>query len=185
MTKQENDDFFYQVYDKFKATVYKYIYISLDFNANLADDCIQDVFEAAYGKVEALIHHPNPDGFLIVTARNYIKKYKDYLIKQSKRTVALDTYETSLCYQQDFEEGINDSLDLEYLKQLFLSMISEQELGLYKMFYDEQLPVSKISKDLCITENNVKVRLYRLRLKIKEMIKAEFDKEGFYESKRL
>ncbi len=173
MTEQE--DCLQAIYNKYSQTVYKYILVSLDFNESYADDCMQDVYLAVCIKKDTVIEHPNPGGFIIVTARNFVKKYRAKMQKSAMHTVALDeTVANTLTYEVNFNEFMDNSVDIDNLKKQFLGMLSEKDLYLYSMFYEKKYSVAKISTILKITESNVKVRLFRLRLTVKEHVKKAF-----------
>ncbi|MCL1842558.1 MAG: sigma-70 family RNA polymerase sigma factor [Defluviitaleaceae bacterium] len=161
-------EFFDNLYNQYKETIYKYILVSLGFNYDLANDCIQDVFVLLLEKKEIIASHPNPGGFFIVTARNYIKRYKTDQYNYAKKIMPLE--DNGLQYHDDLQNIYENYPDTETLKSTILQRLSQKELQLYELFYEQQFSVAEIAKRLSITEGNAKVRLFRLRLKVREHV---------------
>jgi RNA polymerase sigma-70 factor (ECF subfamily) len=167
-------ELFNEIYLKHSKTVYMYVLVSLNYDNDLADDVIQDVFSLALQKLEVVLSHPNPGGFLIVTAKNYIQKYRASLKKSSKLTSPLDGSSSELSYCEDFDSIFEKKADIDELKREVLAKLSAKEITVYDMFYERKYSVYETAKRLGITENNVKVRLFRLRAKVRNMVKDIF-----------
>jgi len=164
--------FFENLYSQHKETIYKYILVSLGFNYDMANDCMQDVFVLLLEKKEIISAHPNPGGFFIVTARNYIKRYKTAQYDYAKKIMPLE--DNCLTYDDDFQNIYENLPDTEILKSTIIQRLNHKEIQLYEFFYEHQLSVTDTAKRLDITESNTKVRLFRLRLKVKEMVREIF-----------
>lgn len=169
-----NKKLFEDIYAKYHDTVYKYILVSLGFDHSISDDCMQDVILLLLQKADKVIEHPNPGGFFIVTAKNYIKKYKTTIAANSKKITSLEENSFELSYEEKFEDMFEKNDDVELLKREILQRLDHNEMSLYEMFYERKLTISKISENLNISEGNVKVRLFRLRMKVKNMVRELF-----------
>ena len=167
-------ELFENLYNKHKETVYKYILVSLNFNHDLANDCMQDVFLLLLHKQEVVLAHPNPGGFIIVTARNFIKRHKTAQYNHAKKLAPLDDKTAGLVYHDDLRHIYNTLPDTETLKSSILQRLNNKEISLYSFFYERGFTVADIAMRLNITENNVKVRLFRLRIKVKQMVQEMF-----------
>lgn len=164
-------DFIDSLYKQHKETVYKYILVSLGYNHDMANDCMQDVLVLLLQKKDAISAHPNPAGFFIVTARNYIKRYKTAQYNHSKTLVPLDET-ANLSYDDDL---LYEALpDTDKLKSAILQRLNRNEIYLYELFYERGYSVTDTAKRLNITEGNAKVRLFRLRIKVKQMVQELF-----------
>lgn len=178
LADDDSNFYFEELYKKHYETVYKYILVALNFDHALADDCLQDVFATVYAKMEVVMEHKNPGGFIVITARNFIYKYRHRLSLTQKYTTGFDEAQQSiLAYEEDFAGVLEKDIDIEKLKQNFIGMLKENDLLLYMMFYEKKYKVAKISKLLNITENSVKVRLYRLRLSVKKLVRQNLSAE--------
>jgi RNA polymerase sigma-70 factor (ECF subfamily) len=165
-------EFFDNLYNRYKETIYKYILVSLGFNYDLADDCMQDIFVLLLEKKEIVSSHPNPGGFFIITARNYIKRYKTDQYNYAKKIIPLE--DKGLIYNSDFQNIYESLPDTETLKSKILQRLNQKELQLYELFYEQQFSVADTAKRLNITDGNAKVRLFRLRLKVRELVQEIF-----------
>lgn len=161
------------IYAEHYQTVYKYVLVSLDFNYPMTDDCMQDIFMLLLEKADKVVEHPNPGGFFIVTAKNYIKKYKTTMSKQAKKVTTLAEMPV-LKYEEDFDQIFEHNADVEMLKKELLKRLNHNEMFIYGLFYEKGISISEISKTLHVSEGNVKVRLYRLRIKVKKMVRELF-----------
>lgn|GEM_PF-1765528 len=163
-------ELFNSVYAKHCDTVFTYILISLNHNKDLANDCMQDTAELIMQKIDTVINHPNPGGFFIVTAKNYIHKYKAMQRKNYMKSVPFDETMSGAAYEVNFDRLIEGRINIKGFKQEILNKLDDNEFALYSMFYEKKMSVSKIAQNLRITEGNVKVRLFRLRVKVKKMV---------------
>ena len=165
---------FEHLYTQYYDTVYKYVLASLGFDYTAAGDCMQDICALLLQKSDALASHPNPGGFFIVTAKNYIKKYKADMASRAKKTAPLDDSFHELRYEENLDAIFTQVDDVERLKAEILQRLNQNEMDLYEMFYEKKLRIASISASLNLSEANVKVRLFRLRLKVKDMVRELF-----------
>ncbi len=174
MGAAEHKSLFEQIYTQYYDTVYKYVLTSLGFDYAAAGDCMQDIFTLLIQKADVVTAHPNPGGFFIVTAKNYIKKYQVKMADGFKKTAPLDETLRELSYEEDLDRIFERADDVEILKAEILKRLSFGELNLYELFYERNLRIAEIAKRLKISEANVKVRLFRLRIKVKDMVRELF-----------
>lgn len=172
-------EYFNSLYNEYYALIYKYTLVSLNFNEYLAKDCVQEVFLTVYEKIDIVLKHPNPGGFIIITAKYIVKKHQAKISSQNEKTIPLEnTQVKDLSYNVDFDEPDSDDLDLDELKVTLLQSLSSQESLLYNLFYEEKFSIAQIAERLEITPGNVKVKLFRLRAKVKNMVQGgQFFKE--------
>jgi RNA polymerase sigma factor (sigma-70 family) len=157
---------FEEIYARYHNTVYKYVLVSLGFDAGLADDCMQDIYVLLLEKKDRVEKHPNPGGFFIVTARNYIMKYRTALQERTGRQVAYD--DRVIPAREDLPD---DDTDYDLIKDGLLAKLTYNERKLYGLFYERGLSAAEAAKYLGITEGNVKVRLFRLRVNVKKLVR--------------
>ena len=136
----------------------------LNADDDAANDCMMLLLTVAREKAEKIQRHPNPTGFLYKTLRYCIMKQRERMSTKKVETVDISLFESVL-----YSYGSIDDPDIEEIldaKVYVLSMLTETEYALYRMFYVDEMKVSQIAEILHITENAVKVRLHRLRAKI-------------------
>jgi RNA polymerase sigma factor (sigma-70 family) len=168
-------EFIDNIYNQYKETVYKYILVSLGFNHDMANDCMQDILVLLLEKKEIVSSHSNPGGFFIVTARNYIKRYKTAQYNYAKTLAPLDD---NISYHDDLHHLYEIFPDTDILKSTILQRLNHKEIQLYELFYEQRHSVTNTAKRLEISESAAKVRLFRLRIKVKEMIQELFKQKG-------
>ena len=64
---------FAEVYKRYFGDVYKFVYRRIR-NKEIAEDITQDVFCAAWNDIDKFLKHPEPKGWLIVTAKNKLRE---------------------------------------------------------------------------------------------------------------
>ncbi len=113
----------------------------------------------------------------------WLYKVADYKIKEQFRAIAKREKElifgavfgsqasADILYEMEEDNKIT-SEELEENKKRILSSLSEKELELFEMVYIKHMEYEELAKEFNVTENAVRTRVYRLRLKIKE--KASF-----------
>lgn len=169
----QTDTWFEIIYEKYHITVYKYVLASLRYNRDLADDCMQDIVTLMLQKKDKIYHHPNPGGFFMVTARNYVCKYIVTIANNNRVLKPLDEHISSFSYEENPDAHLIEAsieTDIDLLKAEVLTRLTHDELTIYQLFYEDNQPVSKIALNLKISVSNVKVRLFRLRIKVKKLI---------------
>lgn len=124
----------------------------------MAEDIAQDVFYAAWKKGDEFLKHKEPKLWLMVTARNKMHA----LYRQMKRW----TYEpleedhpTMAVMEHEYEES--------ELELTALAIISEEEWKLIKDYYLSGITIKELAEKYQITENNMRVRLFRMKAKLR------------------
>ena len=167
-------ELFQSIYTKHYETVYTFILISLNNDKDLAGDCMQDTAALVMQKLDIVAKHPNPGGFFIVTAKNFIQKYKAAQRRKQIKSVPFDEAMAAAAYNEDFDRIFDERINIEKFKQEVLKELSHKDFELYSMFYERKMSILQIASALQITEGNVKVRLFRLRAKVKTMVSEIF-----------
>lgn len=138
-----------------------YVY-SFCHNRSLAEDIVQESFVRAFRSIDE-----EKDGFkywLFKVCRNC---YFDYL-RKNKRLEAI---------QDDFADE-NDLVDSVIQKDEYralykaISLLKESYREIVRLFYFDGMSVKEIASILDTSIENVKVQLYRTRLKLKEILEG-------------
>lgn len=97
----------------------------------------------------------------------------DYLRKR-KQTVDIDAVGFSLESEGENQEGvmIQSELSQELLKAI--KYLNPDEAGIIRMFYLEEMTIKELAKITGNSVSNVKVKLFRGRKKLAEIIKTKF-----------
>ena len=159
---------FDEMYRKNCAEIYKFIRYRVS-DKELAQDVLQETFYIAYKKWDRVHGLSNPTGWLINVAKNKIRELNRTL-KKLECEVALETDEYVLN-----EDGYGKSeLDIILVKNL-----SEEEKSRFVKYFVCGYTISEMARLEKISENNMSVRISRLRDKIAQNISDElvFDKK--------
>ena len=127
-----------------------------------AEDVTQEVFLVAYQKWQEVRRHPNQKGFLLLTAKNKLKKWYE---QQGKIQTEGPGQEEKAARRPDSgQEGYYVQAEWNaFLEQIF----SMQELLIWKFYYENGFSCAEIGEKIGISESNTKVKLFRMRQKLK------------------
>lgn len=149
---------FDEMYRRTQAEIYKRVA-----DKELAKDVLQETYYVAYKKWDILCEHSNPMGWLINTAKNKIRELNKSL-KKIECEVGLDADEYTFT-----EDGYGKSeLDLVITKGL-----TEEEKNRFHKYFLHGYSISELAQLEKISENNMSVRISRLRSKIAQNIPDE------------
>ena len=153
---------FNEMFRRNEAIVYNFIrYRILD--KSLAQDVLQETFYLAYKKWDILKDHPNQTGWLLETAR--------YKIQEFNRKITKLECETSLDDHDDHEYvAAKDEYGKAELDMVLETELDEEEKTRFSRYFVEGYKISEIAKLENISENNMCVRLSRLRGKIAQYL---------------
>ncbi|MDR2167146.1 MAG: sigma-70 family RNA polymerase sigma factor [Clostridiales bacterium] len=167
-------EIFQNIWARHHDTVFAYVLASLNHDSELADDCMQDIVALVLTKMDVVAKHPNPGGFFIVTAKNYIHKYRALRRREIQRNLPFDETTVKAAYEVDFDAIFDRPVNIEKFKREILNKLDFKEMELYQLFYEDGLKISEIAGRLKISESNVKVRLFRLRAKVRKQVTEIF-----------
>lgn len=177
--KKEADLFFDTLCAAHYENVLRYLFRVLG-DENAARDTVQEVFLTAFGKMESLMDHPNPGGWLFQTAKNLSKKAK----REAFRRMAEEPLQEEGGKDALADRGslIEETLDREidetdYIEQV-LNRLSPEKRKLYTLHYLRGQTMREIAGDMGMDEPAVRMRFVRLRREIRELA-AEVAEKNF------
>ena len=165
---KENPGLFSVLYSRYYEPVFRFIYQRLDSKDLAADICAQ-VFLKAMTHLQTYRHQGLP--FVCWLYRIAGNELKQLFRKNSRhRTINIETSGLQLLASEAEESYLDDYHDrmLSILPDL-----PEDDLLLIEMRYFEKRPFKEIGEILEITENNAKVKVYRILDRIKKMLTAK------------
>lgn len=154
------DSFFTQLYIEQFDFLY-YLACSMLHDDHLGYDLVQDTFQVAFMKIEELMHHPNPAGWLVQTM-----KYKAAHIQRDQKLL-LELNEAVMAHNDGtsvFEEHEDD------WKKRWLNVLSEAELTMLQKYYGEGYPIQTVAQEQGIGVEACYKRLQRAKKKIRKLI---------------
>ncbi|SNZ02091.1 RNA polymerase sigma factor [Flagellimonas pacifica] len=169
-----NVDAFAQLVEKYKHMVYTIAFRMVKRHED-AEEVSQDVFLNVHKNLRKFKKQSKFSSWLYRIAYN---RALDHL-KSNRNSimVAMDSYEKS---NEPLDDEIIRGFELEDRKMVVkdaLRQLSPQDNALMVFFYFEELSLKEISKITEIKENAIKVRLYRSRQRLAEILSKKMTTE--------
>ncbi len=156
------------LYEKYYEQIFRYIYQRVDDMDTAADLCSQ-AFLKAMSNLNTYENRGVPfSSWLYRIAGNELNQF--YRKSKKNRSINIDTAGLDEVIDDDDLDHEEKELRMEKLIEL-LGDIDEESLNMIEMRFFEKRSFKEIGQILDITENNAKVRLYRLVDKIKKGLK--------------
>lgn len=178
ISKAAADEKLQQAYSMYGVLLTKYCTVRLGEAIASVDDCIQNAFLIYYNKILNGETIENPKAFLYRVADNMVKRCVSEYYSDAKRRADLETAE-NISVDESFEHTAD--LDYDYLKEVLINKLSEDEQLLYQQKYVQRLSLKELGAYYSIKPAAVANRTSRLRTKIKSLIDEvlkENDKGG-------
>lgn len=164
LTAQELE-FLHSLYTNHKRPIYTYIWHLTEHSPD-TEDIVSEVFLIACEKCSRLMSHPNPVGFLYITARNKVAEYKRHF---KKDTVLMNRISERIPATESYvmETGGYGSFSGNRIPEI----LDPGEYMLFKSRYIEKLSAKEIAKRDGISEASVYTRISRLKAKLNSKAK--------------
>ena len=147
------------------------------YKTNDAEDCYQELFILAFLNQDKLSSHPNPVGWLFVTASNIACDALRKNQKNERYTVRYEDIAEISC-PGGFENiviernsGIEEETD--GLKDRILNALNEKEKELYRLKYIEKKDTKYLAQYFSTTEGCIRARLSQMRKHVKNLIEKQ------------
>ena len=157
-------------YEQHHANMFRYAIRKLH-NSEVAEDCIQETFRIATEKVETLTSHNNIGGWLMQTLKNQIALF--FRSEAHKKKLYARIAEKDGSHLTYIDNWVSETI-IHGMRDKLLAGLSEKELSLYNLFYEQKHRIKEIAQRENISEAAVKMRLMRLRNKIYDRMKEFF-----------
>lgn len=158
--KDDKDRFFTQLY----LEQFDFLYglaCSLIHDDHLGYDLVQDTFHTAFLKIEELMQHPNPTGWLVLTMKHKAAHvYRDQKLLLELKDATLISIDDSV----EFEEQESDWTNR------WLTVLSMEEISMLQKYYGEGYPIQIVAKEHKITVEACYKRLQRAKKKLRKLI---------------
>jgi RNA polymerase sigma-70 factor, ECF subfamily len=150
------------LYKKYHESIFRYVYQRMD-DKEMAYDIVSQIFVKALTNLDRYENKGLPfSSWLFRIAKSEV--YQSFRDNKAKRFVNIDTVQINQVIE-DFDEEISD-LNLKKLCNS-LKMLKEHEIQLLEMRFFEKRSFKEIGEILDLTENNAKVKTFRVLEKLK------------------
>lgn len=174
-----NETFFEDVFHRYFTRVLNYCKrLTRGQATELAEECAQNTFVQVQANITALQAHPNLAGWLYKTARNQVNALYRKIYRQRKHEISISDSVANQLTANSFEmyEVLIATLDLDSIARQVLQRLNRAEKDFYIDYFKNHLSVQALSQKYNLSKSAVTTRIYRLRKKIKQMIRhALFD----------
>ena len=173
--KAKIDREFEEAYNSYSDSLFKLFMARLSCNEEISYDLTQQTFLIYYEKLNKGYEIENKRAYLYRIADNILKKKYSELKKEKKRNTGSFDELLLIADDKNNEGSILDNLIYNEIAGKIKSVLNEDELNLFKLRYINDLRITEIADCLGISANNCSVKLYRLRLKLKEELEEYFE----------
>lgn len=159
---------FEHLYNKYHEQIFRYVYQRMD-DKDLAFDVTSQVFMKALLNIHKYQFRGVPfASWLYRIAKSEL--YQSFKESNAKRTVNI---ETTHVYEimSEIDEGDNEALKAQLIKEI--AALPEKDLQLIELRYFEKRSYREIGQIIGLTENNAKVRTYRVLRKLQKRFQKE------------
>lgn len=161
--------FFEALYHKYYNQVFRFVY-SRTKDKELTADLTSDVFLKAMIGLKSYNYQGTPFiAWLIRIALNEVAQF--YRKASRARIIAVDDQKIGFLFKEMDTEQMNDQMEL--LGKL-IQHLDQDEVGIIELRIFESRPFKEVGDILGITENNAKVRFYRVIDKLKKVYEEKY-----------
>ena len=162
MDKSAKDEFLKELMEVAYEKVYIFIEIRQT-DKGFVEDVVQETFLEAYKKAEVLMEHPNPIGWLYVTARN--------------KMMSLSSGKKDLCLYKNLEAVYLNSAktdDVKYgeieLEESIKATISEKDYQMLCDYYLNGYNSGELAEKYGVGRSNLRMQVSRLKKKLRKAL---------------
>ena len=162
---KKNPEHFGPIYDKYYKQIFGYVYQRMDCK-DTAFDVTAQVFLKALTNINRYEFKgvPFASWLFRIAHSEVMQLFRD---QKNKRAINADVGDLTNIYEE-----VQEPFFEEYLPALqhMIKELPEDDLHMIEMRFFEQRPFKEIAEILNITENNAKVRMYRILERLKKTI---------------
>ncbi len=152
---------FERFYLNTKNILYNYLYHHTKDYFEL-EDLAQETYLVALEQWDMLQNHPNPAGWLILTAKNLNYNYERHVYYRMEGLACPN----EIPY-------IETAYSTVVMEDFFQNVYNEKEQKLAKRYFIDGESVAELSDDFGITQGALRTRIYRMRMRLKSYIESE------------
>ena len=165
---QQNPADFRVLYSRYYALIFRFLYNRLLDEEATGDLCAQVFLKAMQNLSKYSFQGVPFSAWLYRIATNELNGY--YRQTQKKRVIALEDYHTSALQNEDDGKEVLE-LNIEELQKV-IHKLDADDVMLLELRFFEKRSFREVGDILGMTENNAKVRLYRLLDKMRKLFSS-------------
>ncbi len=178
MLTESERQFLESFYRKYSRTIFVYslsMLRSLPDAGRIAEECVQETFEKAMMKIHSVMRHEAPLAWLKNTCRKVTLARRRKILNRQRitgRPVPVDAAHDAP-EPKDYIEAWILQYDLFGVRQRLLSVLTEEEAAVWRIYYGEPRSLRDTAAALNVSEAAIRGALRRLPAKL-DRIAAEF-----------
>lgn len=162
-SSSENRREFDRLYLEYRLKLVQYVCATIN-DRDMAEDIVQEIFYEAMRRNKVFAEHPKQIGWLYKAAGYKIKEFQRKLAQQDEVCVAPEQIESC-----DFEEGYSKS----EMNMMIREALTDKELLRFRRYFLWGESTAEIARKENVSENNMRVRISRLKQKINRILQQE------------
>lgn len=152
---------FERFYLSTKNVLYSYLYHHTKDSFEI-EDLVQETYLVALEQWEMLKEHPNPAGWLLLTAKNLKLNYERHVFNRKE---SLPSYEEIPYLEPAYSAFV--------MEDLLENIYNDDERDVAKKYFLDGESIAELSDDLGITQGALRMRLYRMKNRLKSYVESE------------
>ena len=152
---------FERFYLNTKHILYNYLYNHTKDSFEI-EDIAQETYLEALKQWEMLQNHPNPAGWLIVTAKHLNYNYERRVYSRLERI----SCPNDIPY-------IEPAYNVLVMEDLFENVYNVKEQAFARKYFLEGESIAELSGDFGVSRGAVRTRLYRMKIRLKSYVESE------------
>ena len=168
----EEQEFLEKLYRKMFPSLHQYATLLLSksgFDANLADELVQDTFHTAALHIKKLMTHPNPSGWLVKALQYTFKGFRRQIYADNKRFLLLSDLPLDLPDPSSSVDNAQTCMECADVMARIRGALSEQDFRLFEILILNRASHRTAAQELGITIWTSQKRLSRIRDKLQNL----------------
>lgn len=170
-----NTQAFSQLVEKYQDQMYS-VCLSILKTKDEAQEATQDTFIKIY---KSLDKYNKQSKFSSWAYRIAYRTSLDY-IRKRKATIDIDDVDHTVLSKVESSDVQLEQVELSNSLLEAISYLPAEEAGLVRMFYLEEMSIQELMDITGLSKSNTKVKLFRARKKLAEIIKTKFSEMESY-----
>lgn len=141
---------------------------------DFADECTQNTFLEARKQLSKLKNHPNVEGWLFTTARNFVNlSFRGMYLKNRYEVIMTDDIHNRLESQNnEIDQFVENAVNVDELYHEVLMSLSTNEYELYTDYYIKKMSIADLTGKYDVSANAITTRMYRINKKIRSIVQT-------------
>lgn len=160
----EQDRFLENLYREYAKKLFLYAFVQVQ-DKSRAQDIVQDTFHTAVRRIDTVMGHEDPGGWLMTVLKNKIRESERSRRRYIIRFVSLDTDPETIAGDSRDPVELIEETETDIIQKI-KSVLSEDEYNFLKRIIFDKASHLDMAKELGITVYASQKRLERIRKKL-------------------